>query len=55
MQNEPNFPRFSPKNRDPAKKQTQFKANSNPKQSQIYLGDAQRRRLSTIAVWFGSA
>ena len=27
MQNEPNFPRFSPKNDDYAKKRTQFKAN----------------------------
>jgi hypothetical protein len=30
MQNKPNFPHFSPKNEDYAKKQTQFKPNSNP-------------------------
>jgi len=30
MQNKPNFPYFSPGNEDYAKKQTQFKANSNP-------------------------
>jgi len=30
LQNKPNFPHFYPKNEDYAKKQTQFKANSNP-------------------------
>jgi len=30
MQNKPNFPRFSIKNKDFTKKQTQFKPNSNP-------------------------
>jgi hypothetical protein len=30
MQNKPNFPHFSPENRDFAKKQTQNKPNSNP-------------------------
>jgi hypothetical protein len=30
MQNKPNFPHFSPENDDFAKKQTQFKPNSNP-------------------------
>ena len=33
MQNEPNFPHFSTKNNDKAKKQTQFK----PNQSQFWL------------------
>jgi hypothetical protein len=30
LQNKPKFPRFSPKNNGKAKKQTQFKPNSNP-------------------------
>ena len=30
MQNKPNFPHFYPENEDNAKKQTQFKPNSNP-------------------------
>ena len=30
MQNEPNFPHFSPENEYYTKKRTQFKANSNP-------------------------
>ena len=30
LQNKPNFPHFSTENEDYAKKQTQFKANSNP-------------------------
>jgi hypothetical protein len=40
LQNEPNYPRFQPKNRLLWKKQSQNKPNSNP----IYLGEAQRRR-----------
>ena len=34
MQNKPNFPRFCAKNEDFAQKQTQFKPNSNPIQTQ---------------------
>jgi hypothetical protein len=34
MQNKANYIRFSPENDDFTKKQTQFKANSNPIQSQ---------------------
>jgi len=35
MQNKPNFPRFYAKNNDYDKKQTQFKPNSNPIQTQF--------------------
>jgi hypothetical protein len=36
MQNKPNFPCFSPENNDATQKQTQFKANSNPIQTQFW-------------------
>jgi hypothetical protein len=39
LQNKPNFPNFPPKNEDFAKKQTQFKPNSNPIQTQFSILD----------------
>jgi hypothetical protein len=38
MTNKPNFPHFSSENEDCAKKQTQYKPNSKPKQSQLRRG-----------------
>ena len=37
MQNKPNFPQFSPENDDLTQKQTQYKPNSKPKQTQFLL------------------
>jgi len=42
MQNKPNFPRFCAKNEDFAQKQSQFKPNSNPIQSQFPKGQNER-------------